>query len=172
MLKIFARKAAPEHQVPETAVLDTKHGPINMSRVQVGNATAYVCHTSPQASGAMLDVNRVEFIAIDRNSGEAHDPNNVMSEVCNDGTSDYIYAAERACSSSFSMEKAKVIVFFDHIRDQSGSASDVLKKIRERFPARNPALDTIEPPQEPFRTRLRLVEPAKPPIPKDFHYSC
>ena len=172
MLKIFTRKAAPENKVPEPATLDTKHGPVNVTRLEVGNAVAYVCHTGKKPENAILDVQRVAFMAIDRNQGEAHEPDNVMCETSDFGKGDYAYAAERACNSAILMHKAVVVVFFDHLNDKSGSASDVLKAVREKFPATNPSLDCLELPPERTKPRLHLVKPAKPQDPPNYHYSC
>lgn len=176
MFKIFTRKAAPETpgaNVPETATLETRHGPVNMSRVQLApGAVAYVCHREDRAEDAMLHVGRVDFVTIDRNRGEAHEPENVMSETSDSGKGDYLYAAERACDNYLLMGKAVVVVFFDHLNDQSGTTRDVLKKIRDKFPAAKPALDCLELPKEPSKPRLAEADPVKPPPPQDFHYGC
>ena len=168
---VFSAPAQPEQQ-KQVAALDTRHGAVNVTRMEIANAVAYVCHTSQKPEDAILDLQRVAFMATDRNQGEDYEEGTIMSEDSDWGKGDYAYAAERACNSTALMDKAVVVVFFDHINDQNGTASNVLKTIRTQFPATNPSLDCLESPPERTKPRLQLVKPAKPETPKDFHYSC
>ena len=91
----FAEQAEPKPAVAQTATLETRHGPVRMDRAELScGAVAYMCHRASKPENAALDVERVEYVCTDRNTSEAHDVDNVMSEVNDQGyKSDFFYAA-------------------------------------------------------------------------------
>jgi hypothetical protein len=155
----FRRKAEPSPSVPVSGTLDTKFGLLKMNRTQLASgAIAYLCHNAAGPENARLDFDRVIYTTFDRNHSEAHDPNNMLSEeppVCG-GKNDLVTFAEDACNQQTNMQSALVVVFFDHMGDKTGNATDVLKELRTKFPAGNPELDNLEGPPE--ESRLRLVQ--------------
>lgn len=156
----FTEKADAKPALAETATLDTRHGPVRMDRAVLScGSVAYLCHTASKPENAVLDIDCVEYVYTDRNTGEAHDANNVMSEASDDGyKSDFYYAAEGLCNAQNDMGRAMVVVFFDH-GAKSVDAAKALQELRQRFPATSPARDRLERPQDSLQKPARPVEP-------------
>lgn len=143
MLKFLFGKTT-ETKKPTETTLETKHGPVRANRVALpGGAVAYVCHTATKPQNVALDVDRVEFVSTDRNNGESHDTNNMMSEANDDGSkSDFQFYAENLCNTYANLDQAVVVVFFDP-RPNALSSTQVLQEVRKTFPATNPAQDRL-----------------------------
>ena len=180
MFRLFKKAAEPSAPaIPETATLETLHGPVTMNRLELKSGeVAYICHREKRTEDALLHAGRIDYESIDQNTSADIDFNRIMSEETPDGgKSDYIYAAENACNKRLSMEKAVILVFFDHMQrahhSNGRTANDVIADIRSHFPAGSADQDTLDR-SAPV---LRLVsggkaEKRKTDLPPDFHYSC
>lgn len=180
MFNFFKKAAEPSTPaMPDTTTLDTRHGPVTMKRLELQNGeVAYICHKEKRTEDALLHAGRIDYESIDQNTSEDIDFNLIMSEEAPEGgKSDYIYAAEKACNKRLSMEKAVIVVFFDHLKSRGSfkdqTANDVIADIRGHFPARSAGRDTLDRPATlPKPVSGAAADKRKAETPPNFHYSC
>ena len=126
-----------------------------------GGAIAYIEHDERSLRDVRLSVHNLVFQHTDRNTSEDWCEAQIMSEKPDSkGLSDFDYAAERLRDKMETPGAAKIFVFYDHKDHKLGSADDILKEIRDRFPSPLAAGDEYSAPPLPRKTQDAPARPS------------